>query len=63
MRNIPSLAESQVLFRAAAGAIFDVIGGPQEADGFTWWRLHDPRFSVEGWAVANYLQTIPDDSG
>ena len=63
VRNIPSLTDSQVLFRAEAGALFDIVGGPQEADGFTWWRLRDPRFSVEGWAVAIYLQTIPEDPG
>ncbi len=60
IRNIPSLTDSQVLFRAPAGREFDIIGGPQQADGFTWWQLRDtnPQFQVEGWAVANYLQTV-----
>ena len=60
VRNIPSLKESDVLFRAAEGTLFNVIGGPQQADGFSWWQLHDPQFEVIGWAVANYLQAVPD---
>ena len=62
VRNIPSINNSEVLFRAAAGTVFNIIGGPQEADGFTWWQLHDPQFEVIGWAVARYLQTVSDDS-
>ena len=62
VRNIPSINNSEVLFRAAAGTVFNIIDGPQEADGFTWWQLHDPQFEVIGWAVARYLQTVSDDS-
>ncbi|MCY3798916.1 MAG: hypothetical protein OXG23_00770 [Chloroflexi bacterium] len=60
IRNRPSLTGSEVLFRESEGKIFDVIGGPQEADGFTWWRVRDPQFQVEGWAVANYLRTVAE---
>ena len=63
VRNIPSINNSEVLFRAAAGTVFNVIGGPQEADGFSWWQLHDPQFEVIGWAVANYLQTVSKNPG
>lgn len=63
VRNIPSINNSEVLFRARAGTLFNVIGGPQEADGFSWWQLHDPQFEVIGWAVANYLQTVSDSPG
>ena len=63
VRNVPSLRGSDVLFRAPAGTLFNIIGGPQEADGYSWWQLHDPQFEVTGWAVANYLQTIPESSG
>lgn len=58
IRNRPSLTDSQVLFRESEGKLFDVIGGPQEADGFSWWQVRDPQFQVEGWAVANYLRTV-----
>ena len=63
VRNIPSVYNSEVLFRARAGTLFNVIGGPREADGFSWWQLHDPQFEVIGWAVANYLQTVSDNPG
>ncbi len=63
VRNIPSLRGSEVLFRAPAGTLVNIIGGPQEADGFTWWQLHDPQFEVIGWAVAIYLQTASGNSG
>ena len=63
VRNIPSIKNSEVLFRAAAGAVFNVIDGPREADGFSWWQLHDPQFDVIGWAVANYLQTLSENTG
>jgi hypothetical protein len=58
IRNSPSLSESQVLFRESEGKVFEIVGGPQEADGFTWWRVRDRQFQVEGWAVANYLRTV-----
>lgn len=63
VRNIPSINNSEVLFRAVAGTVFNVIGGPREADGFSWWQLRDPQFEVIGWAVANYLQTVAEISG
>ena len=63
VRNVPSLRESKVLFRAPAGTLFNIIDGPQQADGYSWWQLHDPQFEVIGWAVANYLQTVPESSG
>ena len=56
VRNQASLIDSAVLFRAPEGTIFQVVGGPHQADGFTWWQLRDIQFQVEGWAVANYLQ-------
>ena len=52
-----------MLFRAPKGTQFDIIGGPQEADGFTWWQVNDPLFQVQGWAVANYLQTNSEEAG
>ena len=63
VRNIPSLTESQVLFRVDEGTLFGIIDGPQEADGFTWWQVRDSLYQVEGWAVANYLQTVTADTG
>lgn len=56
IRNLPGLIDSTILFRAPEGTSFEVIGGPQQADGFTWWRIRDTDLEVEGWAAANYLQ-------
>ena len=56
IRNVPGLTGSKILFRSPEGSLFDIIGGPQEADGFSWWHVRDAQFQLEGWAVANYLQ-------
>lgn len=63
IRNSPSLTESQVLFREDAGKRIEIIGGPHEADGFTWWQVRDPQFQVQGWAVARYLRAVAEDTG
>ncbi|GAB4574984.1 MAG: hypothetical protein Kow0077_24250 [Anaerolineae bacterium] len=42
---------------AAEGSRFEVIGGPEESGGFTWWQIRsvdDP--TIEGWAVADFLR-------
>jgi len=62
VRNIPTLRESQILFRAPAGKSFHIVGGPQFADGYTWWQLQDPRFEVIGWAVSDYLQAMAEEA-
>ena len=60
VRSQPSVYGSKVLFRAPAGTRFDIIDGPRQADGYTWWQLHDPAFQVSGWAVERYLQALPE---
>ena len=63
IRNLPSLTDSRVLFRESEGKRFEIIGGPQAADGYTWWQVRDPEFLVEGWAVANYLRAMTESTG
>lgn len=58
IRNKPGLTDSTILFRAAEGTTYEVIDGPQEADGFSWWQVRDTQFQVQGWAVANYLRVV-----
>jgi hypothetical protein len=36
------------------GTVVEVIGGPKEADGFTWWQIRD-QAGVTGWVVAKFL--------
>ncbi len=39
------------------GVKLTVIGGPKEADGYTWWHLRTPK-GYEGWAVEDYLKPL-----
>lgn len=42
---------------AQDGETLLVVGGPEEADGYTWWFLRDELNSArEGWAVEDFLQ-------
>jgi len=40
---------------AAEGEVLQVIGGPREIAGYTWWNVRRSD-GVEGWAVQNYMQ-------
>lgn len=37
------------------GTTVFILGGPQEAENFVWWQLRLDN-SLEGWAVADYLE-------
>jgi hypothetical protein len=39
--------------------IFEIIDGPQNADGYIWWHLVTPSDETRnGWAVSNYLEIV-----
>ncbi|MEW5869975.1 MAG: hypothetical protein AB1894_11910 [Chloroflexota bacterium] len=58
LRAEPGL-EAQVLMVGSEAEVFRVEDGPQEADGYTWWRLIGPFDETRnGWAVANYLTVV-----
>lgn len=59
VRDVAGVTTSQVVFRAPEGTPFNIVDGPQQADGFTWWRIQDPITQNSGWAVANYLRVNP----
>ncbi|MCX7852360.1 MAG: SH3 domain-containing protein [Caldilineales bacterium] len=40
------------------GVVLTVVGGPEQADGFTWWRLQMDTGAV-GWAAGNNLRPAP----
>jgi len=48
------------VFIANEGEQFNVMDGPRESTGYTWWYILDPnnpdRF---GWAVSIYMQVVP----
>jgi hypothetical protein len=59
VRDRAGVQGTTVLFRATEGTVFNVIGGPTQADGFTWWQIQNPASPDQaGWAVANYLRVI-----
>lgn len=58
MRRNPSL-EGDILFLGLEAEVFQVVDGPQNADGYIWWFLAAPYDeSVRGWAVANFLSVV-----
>lgn len=58
MRSRPGL-DGDVRFLGYEAEVFQVIDGPQSADGYTWWYLVAPYDeSVQGWAVANFLAVV-----
>ena len=40
------------------GNIYDVVGGPQAADGLTWWQLKDPSDGITGWGAQDYMKVV-----
>jgi uncharacterized protein YgiM (DUF1202 family) len=54
MRSQPSTSGT-VLHRVAKGSKFQVIDGPESANGYTWWRVRNNTYG-SGWIVANYLE-------
>jgi len=44
---------------APDGEIFTVLEGPQEANGYRWWRLQD-KDGTTGWGVENWLQPVSE---
>ena len=60
LRVAPGL-NAPVRFLAREAEVFQVVDGPQQADGYIWWHLRAPYDKNRaGWAVANYLSPLPD---
>ncbi len=59
LRKGPGLG-FEMQFLGLEGELFQVIDGPIEADGYTWWFVvgsyDDTR---QGWAVVDFLQIVP----
>ncbi|HSJ57169.1 MAG TPA: SH3 domain-containing protein [Anaerolineae bacterium] len=45
---------AQVVINVREGTVLTVIEGPEEADGYTWWRMRAPG-GEEGWGAANWI--------
>jgi len=58
LRASPGLA-SDPLFFGNESEVFLVTGGPEQADGYTWWYLTAPYDQTRaGWAVASFLAFV-----
>lgn len=59
VRDRAGVLGTAIQFRVRDGSVFQVVEGPQQADGFTWWRVQDTADPARtGWVVANYLKVI-----
>lgn len=48
--------QNQRLFVADDGEVFTIVGGPTQADGFTWWEIESPTDpSRRGWGASVFL--------
>jgi SH3 domain-containing protein len=60
VRSAPGVIGTDVLFVVQDGAQFNVVDGPAQADGFTWWKIQNPTDATQsGWAAAVFLQIAP----
>lgn len=58
VRQGPGL-DYEALFVGLESEVFNVINGPHEADGYSWWHLSAPYDeTIRGWAVSNYLEVV-----
>lgn len=57
-RRTPGLS-GELIRRLPEGTTYEIVGGPEQADGFTWWQLRDPTDGTIGWGVQNYMQLTP----
>ena len=58
VRRIPGLA-GNIQFVASEGETFIVADGPEEVDGYVWWRLYAVEDeSRSGWAVSEFMEVV-----
>lgn len=58
LRTAPSL-DGAILVLGVESEVFEVVGGPEYADGYVWVRLVNPFDSAKnGWAVSSYLRPL-----
>ncbi len=57
-RDAPSRAANK-LRSLPEGSIYEVVGGPQQADSLVWWQLKDPNDGTIGWGAQNYMRVAP----
>jgi hypothetical protein len=59
LRSGPGLNDAQ-LFLGYDAEVYQIVDGPIQADGHTWWKLTAPYDATRtGWAVQDFLTVIP----
>ncbi len=59
IRSAPGLT-SDTVFRGEEAETFKITDGPQQADGYTWWRVVAPYDETRtGWAASEFLTVVP----
>lgn len=62
VREAPGIS-GEILFQAAYLEAFRVVGGPENVNGLTWWRIEDLfNPSRGGWAAGEFLAVDPNQS-
>jgi hypothetical protein len=55
VRARPGMApDNPVIFVLGPGTALEIVTGPVEADGFTWWQIRGP--TGEGWSAGQFLE-------
>ncbi len=58
LRATPGL-NGEHLFLGFDTEVFEIIGGPQDIDGYIWWYLRAPYDDARtGWAASDFLEAI-----
>lgn len=57
LREGPGLT-FQILSLLPDGTRVEVIGGPEEVDGYTWWRVRTLDAGLEGWVAGDFLRPV-----
>lgn len=59
VRDNAGVNGTSILFRSNEGERFIIVGGPQQADGLTWWQIQNVNNTTSrGWAASQYLQVV-----
>jgi hypothetical protein len=54
--------DCSIVGQLASGSFYEVTGGPQRVDGYTWWQLEGPG-STQGWSVEDLADPpLPPES-
>lgn len=57
MRNGPGL-DFEAVELLPEGTQLQVLDGPEEVDGYTWWHVRKTEGETEGWVAAQFIQPV-----